>query len=239
MDIEWVLLEISKKTEIGDLANFAQSVAAQFGVVRWSYHLSPPLSAHSSPDTQIVSRGYPEEWVAVYNNKDFRRHLPVPDHIMKAGRPMRWYEAGDEAHRTPEEREFSAQFRALGMPEGVGLPVYGPGNRDAFVSFGLAHPVGPRDESKIQQLWAIAQAFHSRVCNVLGQAEDAVVELSPREMEVMQWVALGKSSRDIGVILGISAETVKTYTRRIYDKLDAHDRLGATIKALQLNLIRI
>lgn len=239
MDLEWVLLEISKKREIGDLASFAQSVAAQFGVVRWSYHLSPSFSGHSSPETQIVSHGYPESWVAVYNNKDFRRHLPVPDHIMKAGKPMRWYEAGDQAYRSPEEREFSARFRALGMPEGVGVPVYGPRNRDAYVSFGFDHPVGPQDEGKIQQLWAIAQAFHTRVCNVLGEAGEERVELSPREMEVMQWVALGKSSRDIGDILGISAETVKTYTRRIYDKLDAHDRLGATIKALQLDLIRI
>lgn len=239
MGLEWILLEISKKREIGDLASFAQSVAAQFGVVRWSYHLSPPLSAHSSRDTQIVSRGFPEKWVALYNNENFRRHLPVPDHIMKAGRPMRWKTAGDEAYRTPEEMELRAELRACGVPEGVGVPVYGPRNRDAFVSFGFEDPVRPEDDGKIQQLWAIAQAFHTRVCNVLDEAADAKVELSPREREVLQWVALGKSSRDIGDILGISAETVKTYTRRIFDKLDAHDRLGATIKALQLDLIHV
>jgi DNA-binding CsgD family transcriptional regulator len=62
--------------------------------------------------------------------------------------------------------------------------------------------------------------------------------LSDREAEVLGWIAAGKSNTDIGTILGISAETVRTYTQRIYMKLDAYDRTSAVVRALKLGVLR-
>ena len=39
----------------------------------------------------------------------------------------------------------------------------------------------------------------------------------------------GQESGDIATILEISPETVRTYTRRIYDKLQTNDRVTATV----------
>ncbi|HBQ92986.1 MAG TPA: hypothetical protein DD795_09625, partial [Erythrobacter sp.] len=46
-------------------------------------------------------------------------------------------------------------------------------------------------------------------------------------------------SVDIGTILDISPETVRTYTRRIFDKLDTNDRVTATVRALKLGLVEL
>ncbi|WFB35156.1 helix-turn-helix transcriptional regulator [Kiritimatiellota bacterium B12222] len=53
-------------------------------------------------------------------------------------------------------------------------------------------------------------------------------KLSPREMEVMEWVSQGKSNSEISLILHISTETVKTHLKRIYQKLNVENRMSAS-----------
>jgi len=57
--------------------------------------------------------------------------------------------------------------------------------------------------------------------------------LSPRESEVLAWVALGKTNGDTGAILGISPRTVQHTLERIYGKLGVHSRAAATARAIR------
>jgi transcriptional regulator EpsA len=54
--------------------------------------------------------------------------------------------------------------------------------------------------------------------------------LTSREAEIVSWVALGKTNPDIGMILGISAFTVKNHLQRIFKKLDVSNRAQAVGK---------
>lgn len=56
---------------------------------------------------------------------------------------------------------------------------------------------------------------------------DAVGILSNRESEIMEWVMMGKTNQDIGMILNISAFTVKNHLQRIFRKLDVLNRAQA------------
>jgi transcriptional regulator EpsA len=51
--------------------------------------------------------------------------------------------------------------------------------------------------------------------------------LSERETEIMDWVKRGKTNQDIGMILNISAFTVKNHLQRIFKKLDVLNRAQA------------
>lgn len=57
--------------------------------------------------------------------------------------------------------------------------------------------------------------------------------LTEREAEVLMWVARGKSSRDIGDILGASPRTVDKHLERIFVKLGVENRASATAVALR------
>ncbi len=63
------------------------------------------------------------------------------------------------------------------------------------------------------------------------------VQLSDREIEVLQCLASGQTTVQIGSLLFISENTVKTHIRHILDKLDAANRTEAVSKALQMGLI--
>jgi DNA-binding NarL/FixJ family response regulator len=57
--------------------------------------------------------------------------------------------------------------------------------------------------------------------------------LSPREAEILLWVAQGKSNFEVGTILQISAGTVKKHLEHIYEKLRVEGRNPATLRALE------
>ena len=52
-------------------------------------------------------------------------------------------------------------------------------------------------------------------------------QLTPRELEVLHWVAKGKTNRDIGDILGMSPRTVNKHLEHIYVKLGVETRSAA------------
>ena len=51
--------------------------------------------------------------------------------------------------------------------------------------------------------------------------------LTPRESQVLEWVARGKSNADVGVILGISQKTVDKHLQHIFGKLGVETRTAA------------
>ena len=54
-------------------------------------------------------------------------------------------------------------------------------------------------------------------------AQSPLARLSPREREILQLVAEGKSSADIAAILSLSPKTVETYRSRLMQKLNIGD----------------
>ena len=58
-------------------------------------------------------------------------------------------------------------------------------------------------------------------------------ELSEREREVLDLLSQGLMYKEISEKLGISFETVRTYIRRIYEKLQVRTRTEAVAKALR------
>jgi DNA-binding NarL/FixJ family response regulator len=61
---------------------------------------------------------------------------------------------------------------------------------------------------------------------------DEAEGLSAREREVLDYLAQGFLIKEIGEKLGISFDTVRTYIRRIYEKLHVHSRAQAVAKFL-------
>ena len=61
--------------------------------------------------------------------------------------------------------------------------------------------------------------------------------LTRREVEILVWIARGKSNVDIAQILGISPHTVDTYCRRVMSKLDTSSRTTAAVRASQSGLL--
>ena len=90
----------------------------------------------------------------------------------------------------------------------------------------------------------VSPRMASKLFNVVQQmlrhrdlASSRKPTLTGREIEVLQLVAQGYTSREIGEQLFISENTVKNHVRNILDKLGLHSRNEAVLFALRENLI--
>jgi DNA-binding CsgD family transcriptional regulator len=72
---------------------------------------------------------------------------------------------------------------------------------------------------------------------VPDQARVEQLGLTPRELEIRQQIASGKSTREIADALFVSENTVKTHASRVFDKLNVRRRTQAVHVGKQLGLI--
>lgn len=61
--------------------------------------------------------------------------------------------------------------------------------------------------------------------------------LSPRQLECLRWAQAGKSSTDIGVILGISPRTVEAHLAQACGRLGVRTRIQAISLAIEIGLL--
>ncbi|MGJ7506270.1 response regulator [Variovorax sp. GT1P44] len=66
---------------------------------------------------------------------------------------------------------------------------------------------------------------------------DTANPLTPRETEVLEGIALGRSNRSVAEALGIGEGTVKTHLKRVYGKLYARNRTEAIVVAHRKGLL--
>lgn len=58
--------------------------------------------------------------------------------------------------------------------------------------------------------------------------------LTPREAEVLLWIAQGKTNDEASVILGLSAHTVRKHLEHVFQKLGVENRTGACLRAIEI-----
>ena len=72
---------------------------------------------------------------------------------------------------------------------------------------------------------------------VLDSSLVARLELSKRELEILNLLAQGHSNQEIAAKLFVSVSTVKTHLQNLFEKLEVKRRIQAIEKARSLNLI--
>jgi NarL family two-component system response regulator LiaR len=64
-------------------------------------------------------------------------------------------------------------------------------------------------------------------------------DLTPREIEVLRQLALGRSNKEIADALSIGDETVKTHVGNVFSKLQVENRAQAIVQALKRGLVSL
>ncbi|HET7175654.1 MAG TPA: response regulator transcription factor [Gammaproteobacteria bacterium] len=75
------------------------------------------------------------------------------------------------------------------------------------------------------------------VDNFLRGGPTGIDVLTPRQREILQLIAEGKSTRDIADTLHLSVKTVETHRAQLMERLDIHDVAGLIRYALKKGLI--
>lgn len=102
------------------------------------------------------------------------------------------------------------------------------------------------DQTRVARahLYRVVDAFAEQGLDLVPHARHGavmvpglMVHLTPRELEVLQLLAAGKSNRMIAHDLVVTLDTVKKHVSHVLDKLQAGNRTEAVARARTLDLI--
>jgi len=91
----------------------------------------------------------------------------------------------------------------------------------------------------IRKIHAGGTHVSERAASRLAERAMAGGALSAREIEVLKWIAAGKSNKEIAALLFISEGTVKTHVLSIHEKLGVGDRTEAVVIAIKRGILRV
>lgn len=177
---------------------------------------------------------FPEDFKEAWFERLYIIHDPVLRHALTCQSAFTWQEAYETA--TDFGRKIFDEAKDYGMNDGVAIPV-----RIGRYPTGLVSLVHPRPDFSTDELARIQLvAVHAciqliRILN--AEQEDQTIVLTKREVEVLQFVAGGKTNWEVGKILGITEDSVKMHLKNINRKLDASNRAHSVSIGIRLGQI--
>jgi len=182
------------------------------------------------------STTYPLAWQSRYLSQNYLEIDPVIATALHKDSPVVWDDDSFES-----QRAFWEDARAYGVRYGWAMAMHGRAGETGLISLarsGTALSAAELAETEAKLVW-LAHTANGVMGNLVAQKRlsATVVELTEREREVLRWTAVGKTSAEIAVILGISSRTVNFHITTVMLKLDAVNRTQAVIKAVMSGLL--
>jgi LuxR family transcriptional regulator, quorum-sensing system regulator CinR len=179
---------------------------------------------------------YPASWLARYLAMGYADIDPILREGFQRTLPFEWSELD---RSSGAEAAFLADAAAHGVgPHGYSIPVSTKhGHRGLLaVSFSGREEEWTKFLAAMQSgLVQIANRLHRRViADLFGEDRP---HLTPRELECLRWIALGKGAGEIAAILEISPHTTRDYLKSVHYKLDCVTSAQAVTKAVKLGLL--
>jgi DNA-binding CsgD family transcriptional regulator len=196
------------------------------------------LDAEGAPgELQLVNVEYPEEYLQELWRTGLVWQDPILVENFRNYRLQYWADTFEQSPLKKANRDLTEDF---GLHMGAHGQGYGHGARNRrgtrgslFCWHGL-----DRDTRTEEVISLVVPHLHEAMSRIAGEHLHSS-ELTPRERDVLQWLAHGKTTWDISVILNISERTVKFHIANISRKLDASTRAHAVAIALDLGLIEL
>nr|WP_321360953.1 LuxR C-terminal-related transcriptional regulator [uncultured Hyphomonas sp.] len=206
-------------------------------VVMASYLHYPPVGARDfDGQIRVGEYGYPKDWRETYLAEQLHLCDPLARRAVNFTRPYFWSEASQLPNLTPEEKHYLQRVAAQNLGEGIGIPLFGPAGRNGYAALGFGRGNVPSTD-QVLELQTAAQMGHLAYCRLLLRDLPDGTNLSAREREILRWVARGRTNSQIAEVLHLSRNTVETYIRRSFEKLDVNDRVSAALRGIALGIV--
>ena len=184
--------------------------------------------------------GFPDERLGAEDRACFDRHFSahplVRYHAVQRGRGAHRISDSTPFSRFRHSALYSEYYRRIGIDHVVAVPI--EVDDDVLVSFVLNRTRRDFADGDLELLDRVGPVLSRLFAALRAPARAAVpatsdrtaLVLTPRERDVLGWLAGGKTDRDIGVILGCSHRTVQKHLQRIYEKLGVETRTAAVMR---------
>lgn len=182
----------------------------------------------------IVVTNMPNDWIQHYVDQGYFAIDPTLHNGETRLNPYTWQECG--VNKLPAT--VHEALRQFGLSDGISVAQHGPHNALGIMSCVASTAIGENERTKFVKRLLLKnyagllfEKIQQLMVNVFIPNTHSN-PLSAREKDCLRWAAEGKTSQEIGKIIGIAASTVVHHLRSAGLKLGAVKRQGAVTAAL-------
>jgi LuxR family transcriptional regulator, quorum-sensing system regulator BjaR1 len=181
---------------------------------------------------------WPPGWFELYEAENYVHHDPVARKCRETVDPFEWKDARYDISSEPISYEIMNRAADFGMKQGFCLPIHGLNGFEACISLsGSELDLDPKNKPALH-LMSMYAFEKLRILSDHGEGIQKT-NLTPREREVLNWAAAGKSAWETGQILDITKRTVDQHVVTASSKLGASNKTQAVAIAIHNRMISI
>ena len=193
----------------------------------------------------LILSNYPDGYAREFLSEEMYKYDPLLSADKDEGveswiSSKKQYKCNTNCHG---KRRFFELNRKWGFDAGLSVSLGGLGERNR-VYLGLAARQG-LSQNQVNMIWSIhgkdiltlLNLVRLRISNLPSTGK--IRPLTGRQVEVLEWVANGKTTAEIASILYLSAATIEKHLRSAREALGAETTAQAVHKATKLNLLYV
>lgn len=241
-----LLNRIAQASNIDDAWALATGYFSGLGFRRANYGFTRfrHLKTIGDPDDALFLTTCDADYVKRYFQGGFYAKTPVFRWAERSSGICTWTwvkEAFEAGRLAPEEAEAVRQNAAMGVSAGISVSfpevsVRSKGALGLIADVGLGSAdVEVIFAAKREEILAVANMMHLAIVHLPQLSRHRA--LSPRQREALEWVADGKTTQDVALLMGVSAAMVEKHLRLAREALAVETTAQAVAKGALLNMI--
>lgn len=228
--------EFDRKTTAQEVIDHMGKTLACFGFNSFLMASIPNAPDDVLKQIALMDR-WPAGWSELYEQNNYFRSDPIAKYGLKFLEPFKWSDVKVDRNIDRVGAEVMNAATDFGLKEGFSIPIVRTDSIDAVT---LAGEKPDFDPQALRAIHLIGLYAHSKALAFIRRNSVSQKQLlSPGEREALTWVAAGKSSWEISVILRIAESTVIWRLQRACKKLKAVNRMQAIAIAIREKEIRV
>lgn len=216
------------------LLDALSSYLKRYGVRHVTMGLIVNPALVSEDVTQLGVSNFPDDFFELWVKDNLIMHDPILTYAVKSKCAFEWSDAYIHASRFG--RQIMDAGTDLGLNEGLVVPMFTPDQPTGMVSLALEERI---DDPTIKATLEvpIIHAFNRLLHFLEPGLMPNQVKLTLREIDILHYVAAGKTNWEIGKVLGISENTVKKTLQNVLAKYQTSSRTHAVALAIRQGAI--
>lgn len=219
-------------------------VALGFGRINYGFTRFKHLKTIGDPEDALFLTTCDAEYVKRYFQGGFYAKTPVFRWAERSSDICSWTwvrEAFEAGRLSAEEAEAVRQNAAMGVVAGISVSFPEVSSRSKGALGLIADPgltteaVDAILDARRDEILAVANMMHLTIVHLPQLSRHRA--LSPRQREALEWVADGKTTQDVALLMGVSPAMVEKHLRLARETLAVETTAQAVAKGALLNMI--
>lgn len=219
-------------------------VALGFGRINYGFTRFKHLKTIGDPEDALFLTTCDAEYVKRYFQGGFYAKTPVFRWAERSSGICSWTwvrEAFEAGRLSAEEAEAVRQNAAMGVVAGISVSFPEVSSRSKGALGLIADPqltteaVDAILDARRDEILAVANMMHLTIVHLPQLSRHRA--LSPRQREALEWVADGKTTQDVALLMGVSPAMVEKHLRLVREALAVETTAQAVAKGALLNMI--